>query len=128
MNADLACRNCGQPPHSGPPRCPYCPELACIECGTAPEYGYLPDPTVLRCPVCGSEDSELVRTPTDEEERADMLATFWTVAEVDQLQAEATRQGRPLTEVMAADTFMDWKLDGLLAQEPPDYLDPSTGP
>jgi hypothetical protein len=82
---------------------------------------------VLRCPVCGDEDFKLVRTPTDEETRADMLATFWTVAEVDQLQAEATRQGRPLMEVMATDVFLDWKLDQLLDQ-PPDYLDPSTGP
>jgi hypothetical protein len=104
-------------------------ELICSYCETPPEYGYLPDPTVLRCPVCGGVEFEPApQPPSDEQTRADMLATFWTVAEVDQLQAEATATGRPLIEVMAADTFMDWKLDRLLDQDPPEDLDPQTGP
>jgi hypothetical protein len=57
-----------------------------------------------------------------------LLATFWTVAEVDQLQAEATRQGRSLAEVMAADTELGWELARLLRREPPEDLDPCDRP
>jgi hypothetical protein len=51
-----------------------------------------------------------------------LLATFWTVVEVDQLQAEATRRVGRWSKIMAADPFMDWEVSKLLDREPPDYL------
>jgi hypothetical protein len=65
------------------------------------------------CPVCGGPTVEVgPGTP------ASYVSTgLFTVAEVDQLQAEAEATGRSLDEVVLADTFMDMELGAILRDD-----------